>query len=126
MKSFIQISALVLLGTVTSLAQNSPHNYKRPVNQQNTSEIAGVKIEQTTSEKYKVQPLNASVHNYKRQGSVDMSTEAKFAFAAPKIQPPVLNPLSSPNHYKLHFQPTSSNNKVAVKNTKKPNTSSAK
>lgn len=102
MKTYFQISALILLGSVSALAQNSPHNYKRPVFQQNTHETSNITVEQNSSDKYKIQPLNASVHNYKRQGSIDLGSEVKFAFSVPKLQPSSLNPLVSPGHYKLH------------------------
>ena len=116
MQSFITtIAAVALLGTTSVIAQlNSPHNYNRPVSQKSTTKSANIVVED------RVAPLKlnnnvASVHNYKRQGSVNFQQESIVALSAPVIGNSPQNPTALPNYYKSQFKPTVSENRSAIK-----------
>lgn len=124
MKSFIHSCiAFVLLGTSTVLAQkasiNSPHNYKRPVSQRATQSQTAL----TVPSNERVVPLKlqnnvASVHNYKRQGSVNFHQEATVVMSVPVIGIEPQNPFLFPNHYKSHVKPALMEEQVALKKEK--------
>lgn len=126
MKSFIHsCMAVVLFSTSTVLAQrasiDSPHNYKRPVSQRATQSQTAL----TVPSNERVVPLKlqnnvTSVHNYKRQGSVNFHQEATVVMSVPVIGIEHQNPLLFPNHYKSHMKPIMVQERVALKK-EKPN-----
>lgn len=119
MKNFIKYAfAFIALSSGSVYAQkssiDSPHNYKRPVFQQRKAlaESNNVTIYSQPSHQIK----NSSVHNYKRQGRVDFSSEAALAVQIP-TNPITFNPLLSSNNYKGHFTTTEFGKQVASKET---------
>lgn len=124
MKSIIHFGiAVILLSSSCALAQrasiDSPHNYKRPVSQ--TAPQSQTSITVPTDERSV--PLNlqnnvTSVHNYKRQGSVNFHREATVVMSMPVIGIESQNPFLFPNHYKSHVKPTLIEERVALKKQK--------
>ena len=102
MQSFWMVSALsVTVVLAQNVTLNSPNNYKRPVFQQKQNTQSGVVVQRLQSESNL-----GSVHNYKRQGSINVLSESSsLALNAPVLSPPTLNPLLQPGHYKLQFRP---------------------
>jgi hypothetical protein len=125
MKSFIHSCvAVVLLSTSAALAQrasiDSPHNYKRPVSQQRTTQSQPAL---TVPSNERIVPLQlqnnvASVHNYKRQRSVNFHREATVVMSVPVIGIEPQNPLLLPNHYKSQAKPAVMEDRVAYKKEK--------
>jgi hypothetical protein len=124
MKSFIHSCiAVVLLGTSTVLAQkasiDSPHNYKRPVSQRTTQSQTALTVpSDERAVPLRLQNNVASVHNYKRQGSVNFHREATVVMSVPVIGIEPQNPLLFPNHYKSHVKPAPVEERVALKKEK--------
>ncbi|MEI7581524.1 hypothetical protein [Runella sp.] len=126
MKSFSHSCvAIILLSTSAVLAQrvsiDSPHNYKRPVSQRTTQNQTAL----TVPSDERVVPLKlqnnvTSVHNYKRQGSVNFYREATVVMSAPVIGIEPQNPFLFQNHYKSHVKPALMEETVALKK-EKPN-----
>ncbi|AYQ31316.1 hypothetical protein [Runella sp. SP2] len=119
MKSIITlIASVVTLSATTAFAQlNSSHNYKRPVSQQKVATDAQIVVNE------RIAPLKlnnnvASVHNYKRQGSVGFEQEAIVALSAPVIGNTPQNPMLLPNYYKGHAKPVGVENRNAMKSIK--------
>gem|GEM_PF-4770761 len=122
MQSLLVVSALSSATAVLAqnVGLNSPHNYKRPVFQQNQNAQSGVSVQRG-----QFQNNIGSVHNYKRQKTgVNMASESSLVLNVPLLPPPTLNPLLSPGHYKVHFKSFDAVQELAQRN--KPRSSAAK
>lgn len=115
---FKSLVTIAILSSSAAFAQkssmDSPNNYKRPVSQQRAaqSETVGISTQKQVSTY-----ASSAIHNYKRQGMKDVTSEALLVFQMPRMEPAPLNPLLSPNHYKLHFKSISTSESVAVQNS---------
>ncbi len=120
MKTFVKyVFAFVALGSVSAYAQkssiDSPHNYKRPVFQQRKALAESKNVTVFSQPSHKIKNDISSVHNYKRQGSVDFASEATLVVQMPATEPITLNPLLSANHYKSQFKATEYSTQMALK-----------
>jgi hypothetical protein len=121
MKNFLNfILAFMAIGLSAAFAQkssiDSPHNYKRPVFQQQKAMNQTKNMLSLSQSSNKIQNNIRSVHNYKRQKSVDFSSEVSLVVALPTSRTVVLNPLVSSGNYKSHFTATEFGQQVASKN----------
>ena len=121
MKKFLQSFALIaVLGITTTFAQSSidsPHNYKRYSVPQKKAPVNGFTSVVTPQASYQFQHNLTSLHNYKRQGKADFSSEALLSFSVPAVKPNALNPLVLPNNYKIYFRPLTIDEQIARKDT---------
>lgn len=120
MKTFVKyVFAFVALGSGSVFAQkssiDSPHNYKRPVFQQRKALSESKNVTVFSQSTNQIKNDISSVHNYKRQGIVDFTSEATFVIPMPATEPTSLNPLLSSNHYKSQFQTTEYSRQMAFK-----------
>jgi hypothetical protein len=121
MKNFVKtFLAVMALGSGSVYAQkssiDSPHNYKRPVFQQRKALTESNALQISSQSSYKIQNNLSSVHNYKRQGTSNFATESALVISKPIVEPTLLNPLISPNHYKANFQSTEFGKQFAIRN----------
>jgi hypothetical protein len=119
MKNLIKyFFAFIALGSTTVYAQKSsiesPHNYKRPVFQQRKALAESKNVTVFSQSSHQIKNDISSVHNYKRQGVVDFTSEAALALVIP-ITPINFNPLLSSNYYKSHFTTTEFGRQVISK-----------
>lgn len=119
MKNLIKYAFAVLaLGSGSVYAQkasiDSPHNYKRPVFQQQKAMAESNTVKIYSQSSHQVKNNISSVHNYKRQGVVDFTSEAALALQIP-TSPTTFNPLLASNNYKAHFTTTEFGKQVAAK-----------
>lgn len=119
MKNFIKYAfALIAFSSNSVYAQkssiDSPHNYKRPVFQQHKALVESNNVTIYSQPSHQIQNNISSVHNYKRQGRVDFTSEAALAVQIP-TNSITFNPLLSSNNYKAHFTTTEFGKQVANK-----------
>lgn len=125
MKNFIKyFFAFVALGLSSVYAQkssiDSPHNYKRPVFQQSKALTESNSVRIFSQPQHQIKNDISSVHNYKRQGLVDFTSEA--ALVVPISTLPIsFNPHLSSNNYKAHFLTTEFGKKLAISRQVKNN-----
>jgi hypothetical protein len=111
MKNILKYSLVfALFSTAAAFSQkstlDSPHNYKRPVIQQNKVLAESSTVPVPLNDSFKYQNSISSVHNYKRQGNVDFASESAIVINLPSTQPLFLSPLLSANYYKSQFHKT--------------------
>lgn len=121
MKNFIKYAfAFIAISSSSVYAQkssiDSPHNYKRPVFQQRKALAENNNVTIYSQPSHQIQNNISSVHNYKRQGQVDFTSEAALAVQMP-TNPITFNPLLSSNNYKAHFTTTEFGKQIASKDT---------
>lgn len=121
MKNFIKYAfAFIAISSSSVYAQkssiDSPHNYKRPVFQQRKALTESNSVTIYSQPSHQIQNNISSVHNYKRQGRVDFTSEAALAIQMP-TNPITFNPLVSSNNYKAHFTTTEFGKQIASKET---------
>lgn len=121
MKNFIKYAfAFIAFSSGSVYAQkssiDSPHNYKRPVFQQRKALAESNNVTIYSQPSHQIQNNISSVHNYKRQGRVDFTSEAALAVQMP-TNPITFNPLLSSNNYKAHFTTTEFGKQIASKVT---------
>ncbi|MFY7909048.1 MAG: hypothetical protein ACOVO2_05830 [Emticicia sp.] len=119
MKNLIKYAfAFVALGSSSVFAQkssiDSPHNYKRPVFQQQKALAGSNSVRIYSQSSHQIKNNISSVHNYKRQGVVDFTSEAALALQIP-TNLTTFNPLLSSSNYKAHFTTTEFGKQMAVK-----------
>lgn len=120
MKSIVKtFIAIMALATSSAFAQkssiDSPHNYKRPVFQQRKALAESNAIQVSSQSNYKIQNNLSSVHNYKRQGVANFTTESALVISKPSSNPMLLNPILSSSNYKSHFHTTEFGRQVAIR-----------
>jgi hypothetical protein len=121
MKTLIKyVLALLTVSSFSVQAQqsslDSPHNYKRPVFQQNKALKESNKAVMVSQSDYKIQNNINSVHNYKRQGvTTNFASETPFMINMPTAKSFHLNPLLASNHYKFHFRHTNLGKSIVQK-----------
>ena len=120
MKTFVKyVFAFVALGCGSVYAQkssiDSPHNYKRPVFQQRKALSESKNVTVMSQSSHQIKNDISSVHNYKRQGIVDFTSEAALVVEMPATEPTTLNPLLSANHYKSQSRITEYSPQMATK-----------
>lgn len=119
MKNFIRYAfAFLALSSGSVYAQkssiDSPHNYKRPVFQQRKALAESNSVTIYSQPSHQIKNDISSVHNYKRQGRVDFTSEAALAVQVP-TNPITFNPLLASNNYKAHFTTTEFGKQVVSK-----------
>ncbi len=119
MKNFIKYAfALMAFSSVSVYAQkssiDSPHNYKRPVFQQRKALAESNNVTVFSEPSHQIKNDISSVHNYKRQGRVDFTSEAALVVQIP-ASGINFNPLLSSNNYKAHFTTTEFGKQIASK-----------